>query len=55
MKGPNGREIRGIKEAGFKEYRKGLKITDWIENYLHMNFQKDDWKKIFAEWKNELL
>ena len=38
-----------IKEAGFKEYRKGLKITDWIENYLQMDSQKDDWKKIFAE------
>ena len=26
-----------------------IKITDWIENYLQMDSQKDDWKKIFAE------
>ena len=38
-----------IDEAGLKEYKDGIELKDWIENYLHLDSKKDDWKKIFSD------
>ena len=47
--GPKWTRNWGVYEAGPKASYISMKLTDWIENCLHMDSQKDDWKKIFAE------